>query len=271
MSPAVVSQFAQHVTGGGEAETGGHRHRGAESACAVEAAGGSTGWFLCRDAALAVRIDQAFLRIERGNAETARGILRKAVLLAQPFAGLGQQWILPAAGQVANGEFQRVGHATRAAYGDDRQPLAAAMGEQCRLGAKVVDAIDDPVVAAVEDVGDIVGRDEVVDDMGLTIGVDGSDPLTQGFGLGLAERLGGGVQLAIDVGFGDMIHIDQGEFANGAAGQRFDGPGTHAAETEHADMGVAKAGQRFSAIDAGDAAKTSLGIGCPGFAGHGCF
>jgi hypothetical protein len=70
-----------------------------------------------------------------------------------------------------------------------------------------------------------------------------------------------GVDLAIDVGFGDVVEIDQGQPAHAAARQGFGRPGADTADADHRDMGAPGACQRAGAIQALDAAEAALGIG----------
>lgn len=74
--------------------------------------------------------------------------------------------------------------------------------------------------------------------------------------LGLADGIAHGLDLAIDVRFGNIVQIDQGQAADGAARQRFDDPGADAAHADHAHVGGAETVQCGGAIQAGNAAET---------------
>ena len=91
-------------------------------------------------------------------------------------------------------------------------------------------------------------------------GIDQFDAFGQGRDLGLADGVAHGLDLAVDVRFGHVVEVDQGQAADGAARQRFDDPGTDAAHADHAHMGGAEARQRGRAVQAGNAAETALKI-----------
>jgi hypothetical protein len=44
------------------------------------------------------------------------------------------------------------------------------------------------------------------------------------------------MQLTIDIGFSDMVHVDQGQFAHTTSGKRFYRPRANAAHTYHGDV-----------------------------------
>jgi hypothetical protein len=56
------------------------------------------------------------------------------------------------------------------------------------------------------------------------------------FDLGPAEFAVEGVRLAVHVADADVIEVNQRQGADARAGERFDGPRTNAADSDHADV-----------------------------------
>src|SRR5690606_36522050 len=87
------------------------------------------------------------------------------------------------------------------------------------LGTGLVRAIDNQVQIRCQDSADIVRRDEVVYEVQHAMRVDTPHPGGHCVYLGLPQRLGYRVQLPIDVGFGNMIQIDERQRPNSGTGQ----------------------------------------------------
>ena len=66
------------------------------------------------------------------------------------------------------------------------------------------------------------------------------------------------MDLPVDVGFGDMIEVDQGQATYPAAGQRFCGPRPHAADADHDDVRIEYALRAVQAIEPAQPAKAAF-------------
>jgi hypothetical protein len=87
--------------------------------------------------------------------------------------------------------------------------------------------------------------------------VDGQDAFAHRQHLGRAQRGAQGLDLAVDVGFGDVVEVDQGQPTQPGACQRLRCPGADAADADHRDMGARGADQRTAAVQALDAAEAT--------------
>src|SRR5690606_5681452 len=93
-----------------------------------------------------------------------------------------------------------------------------------------------------------------------TGGVDVVDTLAHGRDLGLAQRAAQRVQLAIDVGLGDMVEINESDAPHPASRQRFDAPRAHATDAGNHDVATAQTLGGAGTIKAFEPAETSFGI-----------
>ena len=102
-----------------------------------------------------------------------------------------------------------------------------------------VDGIDDVVVTVeVELLGGLL-REYLLQRCDVGHGIDGEQTLAEGFHLHLADGLGGGHQLAVDVGDAYTVAVDEGEVADAAAHQALGAPRAYAAHAEDDDAHVA--------------------------------
>ena len=91
--------------------------------------------------------------------------------------------------------------------------------------------------------------------------VDQPDALGHCLDLGQAETAVQRVDLPVDVGFAHVVEVDQRQLADSGAGQGFHGPAAHAANADHADMGLADAAGFGVAIQTVHAAKAAVEVG----------
>jgi hypothetical protein len=91
--------------------------------------------------------------------------------------------------------------------------------------------------------------------------VDVGHALGQGLRLGLAQRAAQRLHLAVDVGFGHVVQVEQHQFGHAAARQRFHRPRTHAAQPDHGDAGAAHARVAVVAVQPAQAAEAALQVG----------
>ena len=110
--------------------------------------------------------------------------------------------------------------------------LVAAESHKVTAAIEVIPGLRTHLVAGIDDGIDRLRQqrrpirlvDEFFDRMHLAARMDVGDALAQRFGLGLSERRAERLHLAIDVGLGDMVQIDQGQFGDAAARQCFGRP-----------------------------------------------
>ncbi|MNY53410.1 hypothetical protein D3C86_1891640 [compost metagenome] len=91
--------------------------------------------------------------------------------------------------------------------------------------------------------------------------MDLRDALAHGVHLGLAHGRGEGVDLAVDIRFGDLVQVDQRDAIDAAACQGLGGPGADAANADDGDMRIADAGRAIHAIKTLQPAKAALEVG----------
>ncbi|EKY05181.1 hypothetical protein HMPREF9120_01934 [Neisseria sp. oral taxon 020 str. F0370] len=135
------------------------------------------------------------------------------------------------------------------------------MGGHGGFDAHLVDGVDHEAERPSENLVQVFFGDEVFDFADAAGGVDLADAFGQGGGFGFAEVVGKGVELAVDVGLGDVVQIDQGERTDAGAGESFRRPRADAAEADDADVRMRQALQGGLAVEAGDAAEAAGGWG----------
>lgn len=197
--------------------------------------------------------------IYRLDPEGALGIAREAVLGAQAPAHLGEQGVLFGTRKVVHPDAPRVRLASRTA-GHHKTDAAFAAGEHDRhLGANVIDRIDHHVEIAQE-LNGIFGRDELLHRIDPGKRVDGADALGHGEHLGLSEGRLDRVDLAVEVGLGHVIEIDQGDVPHSAARERFGCPRPDAAYADDASAGGRQPRERLLPVEACDPAEAAFWI-----------
>ncbi|MNR04955.1 hypothetical protein D3C85_1209530 [compost metagenome] len=189
------------------------------------------------------------------------GSPRKTMLPPQLVAQLGQQRIVDRGGQVARAQGQRIRLPPRAAAQQHGHAQRARMQDHGNLGRGLVGAINDDGVRARKHLRDILRRNEIIHPRQPAFRIDRQHPLRHRVNLGLPQRRRQRVDLPVDVGFGNMVQVDQGQRPHPAARQRLDGPGPDAAKSGHRHMGVTEAGRSLRAIQAGERAETAVHVG----------
>lgn len=109
---------------------------------------------------------------------------------------------------------------TCATDGDQPELVPSAIGDDSRLGAKMIGAINNKVIGPIQCCRQIVWCHKIFNFVYLTVWINGQDPLMHGRDLGFAELTCQGVDLSINIRFRDIIQIDQGDPADAAARQR---------------------------------------------------
>ena len=112
---------------------------------------------------------------------------------------------------------------------------AAGMEYELGLVLQGVDGIDNVVVGFEVEVGSGFFGIDLLPCFYLRRGVDGEQPLPQCLHLHHAYGLGGGHELAVDVGDADAVGVDNGEVADAGAHEAFRAPAAYAAHSDDDD------------------------------------
>lgn len=203
-----------------------------------------------------MRTDDGFGGKHAFNAEVLFVAARKTIVLAQLGTQTGGQRVVFGARQIGHADARRIAPATGGSGGHHWNVLGAAMRNQGRLGAAIVDGIEHGI-AAWQPLRDVVYGNEIIDFGQLAKWIDCPDTCRHGAHLGLAISALQSVNLPVGVGLGNVIEIDQRQLADTATRQRFGGPGANAADADDANMRRAQARQGACAIEAIDAAETA--------------
>ena len=145
----------------------------------------------------------------------------------------------------------------RAAADDERPAAAHEICGHRRFHAHLVDGVDNEVERPSENRFQIVFIHKILDFLHLALRIDLQDAFVQRRYLRLAEIVGQRMELAVDVGLGHIVQVNQRQPADTRARQRLDRPRTDAAHADHADMRLAETLQRIVAVQPRDAAETA--------------
>lgn len=181
-------------------------------------------WLLVAHTAVWAWIDLLLGGKHALDAELALAILAETVLLTQLGTDLGGERIIVGPAEIRDFNTGRVGQSPRPAGGDNRDLAAATKSDHGRLELDAVDGIDDIVVTSCKVALEIIAGNEVIDKFYLAIGIDRTDAIRHGANLLLSEGAVKGVELAIDIGWADVVVIDQCQTAYRGARQGLDRP-----------------------------------------------
>jgi len=164
LPPASVRprQPPQNVGSRHQTEGGGHGHHRADAAGATEVPGLAVGGPLQADAAIGAGKDHLLLRPDAGHVEPPLRIAAEAVVLSQVFAHPGEQRILGAAAQVGDADTRGIRLPARPAQSHQGDPVTAAMGDERRLDAMIVDAVHHMMVGTGHKTDQVFPGDEIV-------------------------------------------------------------------------------------------------------------
>ena len=148
---------------------------------------------------------------------------------------------------------------------DARQRLGTRAAQeffgQGLFGAHLVAGVDQRIDGVRQQRGPVVGRRELFHRVHDAAGMDVGHPRGQRLRLGLAHGGAQRLDLAVDVGLGDVVQVDQRELGHAAARQRFRRPGPDAAEADDGDARRAQTGVAGVADQAAPAAEAALQVG----------
>jgi hypothetical protein len=183
--------------------------------------------------------------------------------LAQPVPELRQQRVVCDSGQVVNIHLVCKALASGGAYGDEnRSPLFALQrpGAYRELGLELITGIDHRVRRLAQKAWPVVRSGKFFNAADITQRIYPGNPLAHGLHLGLTQRVAYRMDLAIDVGFRDMVKVNKRQSANAASGKRFCRPGTDTANAHHCHVRITYLLGACAAIKAVDTTKTPCQI-----------
>ena len=111
-----------------------------------------------------------------------------------------------------------------------------ALLDDGQLGADGIDGVEDVIVGGEIEIGGVFGEIERAPLKDGAGGVDGTDAHGCRLGFVHADRLPRGDELSVQIGHGDGIGIDEGDFSDTGTDQRLHGSSADAADPKQADM-----------------------------------
>ena len=183
---------------------------------------------------------------------------RRAMLLAQPVAQLGQQGVMGGLGQIIDINQMGQPFATRCTRRDKNYSGPQGPIGHAGLGSHLITGIDDGVHAWGQQLGPIVVLDKFLNGMNLAVRVECMNAVSHGENFGLANGGVFGLYLSVDVGFANVVQVNECQLANATARQCLGRPGPHATDTDHSHMGAADTVRASLAVQASQAAKAAV-------------
>ncbi len=191
------------------------------------------------------------------------------MLFAQALPQRRKQGVVGRAAEVVDLHPMWLALAARRTDSHERQAPISRPGRQRGLGAHLIAAVDQTVeIGAADQGGPVVGFDELLDDPHRTAGVDVGDALAQRLGLGHADRRPQGLDLTVDIGFGNLIEVDQRQLGRATASQRFDCPRADATQTHDREARGTQPLIGRIAVQAAQASEAPLQISLELIRGH---
>lgn len=158
------------------------------------------------------------------------------MLTPQAVAQLRQQGIVRSLAEVVDLDFVRQAFAAGCTNADEARLLT--QGPSCHdcLGTNLIARIDDGVDPGWQESRPVFRLDKLLNALHNTVRVDLRDTFPHGLHLGLPQRGIERMNLPVDVGFGDVIEVDQRQAAHTAACQGLNRPGPHATDTDNGNV-----------------------------------
>ena len=164
-------------------------------------------------------------------------------------------------GQVRHIDLVRQLLATGRTHADQRHAAGQGPGRQRQLGAALVAGVDQHIDRGREQAGPVVGAGKFFNRQNFAARVDVGNALPQCLNLGQSQGAAQRLHLAVDVGLGHLVKIDQHQPRHTAARQRFDRPGAHTAQADHRDPRCAHPLVTRITVQPTQAAKASFQVG----------
>ena len=166
--------------------------------------------------------------------------------------------------EVGNLNTRRIDLSAGTADCDNALLVTSAVGNQTCLGAKAVNAVNDVIEFFCHQGFEIFNGEKFFYGVDLAMRIDLLNAPGHYLHLGHTEGVGQGMQLPVDVGFGNVVKIDQCDIPDGTACQCLDCPGANTANTQHADMCLRESRQCLLAVESADAGEAAFKIDAAG-------
>ncbi len=153
--------------------------------------------------------------------------------------------------------------ATRAAASHNRDSFIATQRNEAALVCKAVDGVHDEVIASIEQCLSVGFGEEFRQRAHVTLGIDAADAFGHDFDFDSANIRVERMKLTIHIADADLVEIDEREVADARACERFDSPRSHAANTDHANMGGTQTRERIHAEKPANATKSKFEVTHP--------
>lgn len=232
-------------------------HRRTEAAAAIELAGIAGFRADAADRAVSLRITHVFQRIHRLHAEIALRATRKVELFAQLLADQREHGVVFGLRQIAHGDPGRIDASASRTRDDQRNLSAPTERDGFDLDAKRIAAVQHQVVPATDLLHQRRRCHEGRFGVDLQRRRNLLQSLAQGLDLALAELAFERMQLPVRVRYADFVGIEQGQFADTAARQRFRHPGADAANADDGHVRRLQTSRRTASVKAVDTGKSS--------------
>ena len=217
---------------------------------------------------MAVQITLSVARLKRSLHRFARKhtshaqwpIAGCAMVLPQPLAKRSEQGVVGHAGQIGHIDGLRLLLATCCPHGHEGGAGGHRPGGKSGLGTHLIAGVDQGIHRARQQGRPVGLIDEFFDRYQTAARVNVDQPLAQGERLGLPDGAAGGLYLPVDVAFGDVVQIDEGQRSHATSRERFSRP---RADTAQADERHACAAQLLvagTAMEPPQATKPALEI-----------
>jgi hypothetical protein len=112
-------------------------------------------------------------------------------------------------------------------------------GGHSHFGPHLVTGVDHAINIFGKNSGPIARLDKCINTDNPASGINGRDTLPHRIDFRHPQGVADCLNLAIDVGLSNVVHINQGDTSDTCAGQGFSSPRTHTTDAYNADVGSA--------------------------------
>ncbi len=177
------------------------------------------------------------------------------MIAAQGATQLLQHGIFATEGKVLDTDAGRIAPSSRGPAGHHMNAALHTLSQEQGLVGPRVDGVDDDIESTFENLLRRSLFEEARNHGHLAFGMDGLHPFSHGLGFLTTNLTLHRMQLTIDVGFTDFIHVHQSQLADTGAREGLNRPRTDSTYPHDSDMSSMKFPQTGLTIQAGNAAK----------------
>ena len=251
----MCQDFCNGLGGGSKAEGAGDWCRCSEAGIAVEAQVTARFRFFA-DGAVGPGKPGVLGAEDSAKAERGLGVLgREVVVLSQFLANETEKAVVGGEGKIIGTDSGGVSLASGTSRYDEREFAITTSGDEERFLFHIINRIDDAVEVAAQNVVGIFFGEEGDLFMNDDLGIDQLESLGHGVNLETPDVSIVSRELAVHIGDADLIKIDQSDVTDTAAGDCFRSPGADSTDSDHRDVRVQQARERFGSVESGDAGK----------------